>query len=103
MGTLTLKPLKQIDFLLCTNMNRVLLTRSFSQGRTWAGYYIDPEDFGPGGAVQNGERVSFNYYDGTPFCNNFSLKFKSIEEAKEFISWFNKLKPYCVYESYDKY
>ena len=75
-----------------------IVTRFYSQSRYWAGQLIDPTDFGPGGVLQDGHRVHFKYYDGTPFCNEYSLTFKTHDDATEFVTWYYKQKPFDIYD-----
>ena len=79
-------------------MRSVLISRSYSRARVWAGITIDPKEFGPGGVLQDGLRVHFDYYDDTPFCHGYSITFKTEAEAKEFVRWYSREKPYCVYD-----
>jgi hypothetical protein len=83
-------------------MRRILTAasgrRALSNGRHWAGVYINPSDFGPGGVTQHDEQVSFMSYDGTPYCNTYSLTFKTLEEAEKFVEWHEAEKPNRVHD-----
>ena len=76
---------------------RNIFTRLYAT-KKWAGVLIDSSDFGPGGASRVGTRVAFMYYDGSPFCDYYSLTFKTEEEAMKFTEWHSKVKPHCVYD-----